>query len=435
MPATARPTSSTSPGGRVAERQVLGQPPAHRLGRRGEPSARALRTTWRTRSGRARALASRLDWASAVTARSVPGEITDAIVAHQHLGRRRHRPGHVEHLDRAALDRLHDVSSRRLPSGPAASSAVRRQLVVSRTRQAASSRQVRTGAAAVRRKPTATGADSTSIRNGAVAGHGHRELAGRSCVTTPRRGRGGRPRQAAGASGPRPRAAPARLPRRRPPARRRSGSSGGDGTAVRPGGGSRRGRPRRSRRRRPAGPTRPVTRARRPGPERAPHLGGVGAVDLDGVVRGGGPLVAADRPGLVAWRCRCRPAAACRRRAATQPSVSACACAGRSSGHGAPDVGEQVPVAGRRRGSARSRPGVSSGPGRGRLRGPQRGDQRAGHREAVVEQRAPRRPGPAPRRASGASGRWPRSAPAAGTRPAAVSRSATSMRSASTWQW
>ena len=44
------------------------------------PSVRAFRTTWRTRSGRARALASRLDWASAVTARSVPGEITDATV-------------------------------------------------------------------------------------------------------------------------------------------------------------------------------------------------------------------------------------------------------------------------------------------------------------------------------------------------------------------
>jgi hypothetical protein len=44
------------------------------------PSAWALRTTWRTRSGRARALASRLDLASAVTARSVPGEITEATV-------------------------------------------------------------------------------------------------------------------------------------------------------------------------------------------------------------------------------------------------------------------------------------------------------------------------------------------------------------------
>ena len=44
------------------------------------PSALALRTTWRTRSGRALALASRLDWASEVTARSVPGDITEAIV-------------------------------------------------------------------------------------------------------------------------------------------------------------------------------------------------------------------------------------------------------------------------------------------------------------------------------------------------------------------
>ena len=44
------------------------------------PSVRALWTTWRTRSGRARALASRLAWARAVTARSVPGEITDATV-------------------------------------------------------------------------------------------------------------------------------------------------------------------------------------------------------------------------------------------------------------------------------------------------------------------------------------------------------------------
>ena len=44
------------------------------------PSDRAFRATWRTRSGRALALASRLDCASAVTARSVPGEITDATV-------------------------------------------------------------------------------------------------------------------------------------------------------------------------------------------------------------------------------------------------------------------------------------------------------------------------------------------------------------------
>src|SRR2546425_338476 len=42
------------------------------------PSARALRTIWRTRSGRARALASRLARASSVTARSVPGEMTEA---------------------------------------------------------------------------------------------------------------------------------------------------------------------------------------------------------------------------------------------------------------------------------------------------------------------------------------------------------------------
>ena len=75
------------PGGGVAERHVLARRPSTAWRVAAIPSVRALRTTWRTRSGLARALASRLDCARAVTARSVPGEITEETRADQHLGR------------------------------------------------------------------------------------------------------------------------------------------------------------------------------------------------------------------------------------------------------------------------------------------------------------------------------------------------------------
>ncbi len=80
MPWTIPPTSTTTPAalypsGTSPPRRVRTARAAVAI-----PSARALRATCRTRSGRARAFATSPERASAVTARSVPGETTLATV-------------------------------------------------------------------------------------------------------------------------------------------------------------------------------------------------------------------------------------------------------------------------------------------------------------------------------------------------------------------
>ena len=131
------------------------------------PSAWALRTTWRTRSGRARALASRLDLASAVTARSVPGEITEATV------RTSTSVGLITGRGTSSTSTGPPLTGcttcfMSSPSPPAPSRA-RLQTVVTRTGRAASIRQVSTGASAVLPNPAATGLVSTARSTGPVA--------------------------------------------------------------------------------------------------------------------------------------------------------------------------------------------------------------------------------------------------------------------------
>ena len=122
------------PGCGVAEGQVVGE---SRFGPRapwlGCPRACALRTTWRTRSGRARALASRLDLASSVIARSVPTEITEAAVRTSTSTGLITGTWDVEHLDGAAVHRLHDLFQ--VSSFPPARSRARVQEVLILSRQ------------------------------------------------------------------------------------------------------------------------------------------------------------------------------------------------------------------------------------------------------------------------------------------------------------
>ena len=131
------------------------------------PSARALRTTWRTRSGRARALASRLDRASAVTARSVPGEITEATV------RTSTSVGPITGRGTSSTSTGPPLTGcttcfTMFLSPPAAPGA-RLQVVVTPTGRGASIRQISTGASVALPNPAATGLSCTVMSTGAVA--------------------------------------------------------------------------------------------------------------------------------------------------------------------------------------------------------------------------------------------------------------------------
>ena len=98
--------------------------------------------------------------------------------ADQHLGRADHRARNVEHLDRTAADRLHDLLHA-VPS-PSARPRARLQTVLTRTGRAASIRQVSTGASTVLPNPAATGLISAASGTGAACRHGHRESPGRA---------------------------------------------------------------------------------------------------------------------------------------------------------------------------------------------------------------------------------------------------------------
>ena len=190
-------------------------------------------------------------------------------------------------------------------------------------------------------------------------------------------------------------------------AQSRSATSGGGAPGGPEAAGIRRARPRRS----PAvivAAGRPIAYpGATPGPERAPHLGRVGAVDLSGVVRSGRPLVAA-APG---------PAAYVEVPVSTSSGVPVdvdeaaervgVRVRGQFVGARRTDVGKQVPAARRQRGPARCRAVTAAA--RARCRGPARSaaTRRVGHRVAVVEQRHCAVRAAARRRASGASGRSP----------------------------
>ena len=104
------------------------------------------------------------------------------------------------------------------------------------------------------------------------------------------------------------------------------------------------------------------------GPEGAPHLGRVGAVDLGGVVRGGGPLVASRLGPARRSRSRCRPAAAPRRmdHAAERVGVRV---RGQLIRARRADIGEQVPAA---RPCGPDQPGAGQRPAAPRSAGPGR---------------------------------------------------------------
>ena len=341
------------------------------------PSAWALRTAWRTRSGRARALASRLDLASAVTAASVPGEITEATV------RTSTSAGLITGRGTSSTSTGPPLTGcttcfMSCPSWPA-----RVQTVAAPTGRAASIRQVSTGAPAVLPNPVATEPGPTAEPHRGGGRDRHLEGAGRAgdqggaAVDAHRRA--GRQVPADGDLVPSPPGDRVLDPQAgfgQQPAAAVPGAAGqvpepvvdrlaADAGRVGPGG-------------QPADPGPP------PGPERGPHLGGVRPVQLDRAVRGGGPLVPAHRAGFVAGRAGVDQQ---RHPVHVQQAAERVGVRVGRKGRRAwrPDVGEQVPAADRRPDQAALGQHVQRAAGR-RAR-PQHGQDLPVDRVAVVEQR------------------------------------------------
>ena len=343
----------------------------------GMPSAWALRTAWRTRSGRARAFASRLDLASAVTAASVPGEITEATVRTSTSAGLITGRGTSSTSTGPPLTGCTTCFMSR-PSWPA-----RVQIVAAPAGRTASIRQVSTGAPAVLPNPAATEPRPAASRTGPVAATatwkapaGPVTRAVRSSTRTSEPG--GRCQRMAIWCRPRPayRVLDPQAVFSQQPAAAVPGTAGqvpepvvdrlaADAGRVGAGG-------------QPADPGPP------PGPERGPHLGGVRPVQLDRAVRGGGPLVTAHRAGFVAGRAGIDQQ---RHPVHVQQAAERVGVRVGRQGRRArrPDVGEQVPAADR--GPHQAGRGQHVQRAAGRRAGPQHGQELPVDRVAVVEQR------------------------------------------------
>ena len=360
------------PGRGVAERHVGSEPAAYRPGRRGDTLGLRL----------AHDLADQVRPGACLGQQAGPGQRGDrpfgagrdhrGYGAHEHLGRADRRAGDVEYLDRPAAGRLHDLLHD-VPS-PAAWSRARFQTVTARTGKIASIRQVSTGASAVLPNPVAAGLVSAAKSTGVVAAVVTEKvpagLVTRAVRPSTRTAEPGEQVPADGDLVPPPpgdRVLDPQPVAGQPPATAVPGAAGqvpepvvdrlaADAGRVGAGG-------------QPADPGPP------PGPERAPHLGGVRPVQLDRAVRGGGPLVPAHRTRFVAGRAGIDQQ---RHPVHVQQAAERVGVRVGRQGRRArrPDVGEQVPAADR--GPHQAGRGQHVQRAAGRRAGPQHGERAPG---------------------------------------------------------